>query len=133
MSRVAEAVAKKSSGQYNCAQAVACTYSDIIGLDEDTVRALTSAFGAGMGCGEGTCGALVGAGLVLGGCLKDRAKAMPAMRNLMTMFGTRNGATVCRALKGAGGGQPLRACNDCVADAAGFLETILAEAGRWQE
>lgn len=129
MSRVNEAVAKKSDGRYNCAQAVACTYSDALGLDEDTVRALTAGFGAGMGCGEGTCGALVGAGVVLSGCLKDRSQAMMAMKSLMQQFKARNGATVCRELKGAGTGQVLRACNDCVADAAEFLETILAQAG----
>lgn len=129
MSRVAEAVAKKTGGRYNCAQAVACTYSDVVGLDEETVGALAAGFGAGMGCGEGTCGALSGAGLVLGACLKDRAQAMMAMKSLMQQFKARNGATVCRELKGAGTGQVLRACNDCVADAAEFLETVLAQAG----
>lgn len=129
MGRVNEAVDKKNGGQYNCAQAVACTYSDVIGLDEGMVRALAAGCGAGMGCGEGTCGALIGAGMVLGACLQERAQAMMATKSLMQTFKARNGATVCRELKGAGTGQVLRACHDCVADAAEILETILADAG----
>ncbi len=35
-SRVKEAVNRKIDG-YNCAQAVACTYCDIAGMDEETM------------------------------------------------------------------------------------------------
>ena len=35
-SRVQEAVLKKQSG-YNCAQAVACTYCDLVGMDEENM------------------------------------------------------------------------------------------------
>ena len=55
---------KKQSG-CNCAQAVLCTYADIVGIDEETAMRLAAPFGAGMGNMEGTCGAIVGAGLVL--------------------------------------------------------------------
>lgn len=129
MSRKEEAIGRKVGGQYNCAQAVACTYCDYAGVDEETIRNLTAAFGAGMGTGEGTCGALVGAGVVLGGFHKDRAAAMAAMRTLIKTFGEKNGAVTCRELKGAGTGCPLRGCNDCVGDAAGILETLLTGAG----
>ncbi len=64
--RVSQAVEKKKSGRYNCAQSVACTYCDLAGLDEETMYAVAGAFGAGMGNMEGTCGALSGAGMVLG-------------------------------------------------------------------
>lgn len=129
MCRKAEAVAKKTSGRYNCAQAVACTYCDCAGVEEQVMANLTSAFGAGMGTGQGTCGAIVGAGVVLGGFHKERAAAMQAMKTLVKAFEARNGATVCRELKGSGTGNPLRACDDCVGDAAEFLESLLAEAG----
>ena len=59
------AVEKKQSG-CNCAQAVLCTYADLAGIDEATAMHLAAPFGAGMGNMEGTCGAIVGAGLVLG-------------------------------------------------------------------
>lgn len=116
----------KASGKFNCAQAVACTYSDFTGVEADALAAAAAAFGTGMGCLEGTCGAIVGAGLVLGFHHHgDRAKAMQAQRRVLTAFHERNGATVCKLLKGVGSGKPLRQCNDCVADAAEFLEAEL--------
>ena len=98
------------------------SYPELTGLDEETAMAATAAFGAGMGNMEGTCGALVGAGIVLGLHHKDKAKAMKAMRQIMTQFQAQNGATQCRLLKGVGTGRVLRECHDCVADAARLLE-----------
>ena len=46
---------------YNCAQAVACTYCDLVGVDEETMFKVTEGMGLGMGCMEGTCGAVSGA------------------------------------------------------------------------
>ena len=40
-----KAVAKKHSG-YNCAQAVACTFCEEAGLDDETMRNLMQGFGA---------------------------------------------------------------------------------------
>ena len=74
---------------------------------------------------EGTCGALVGAGLVLGLVNKDKVKSKKQMRLIMTRFQERNGATQCKLLKGVGTKVVLRACPDCVADAAEFLEEEL--------
>ena len=125
-SRIEEARARKSSGKYNCAQAVACSYASLTGLDEESLRNATNAYGTGMGNLEGTCGALVGAGAVIGLATGDRIKAMQAMKRIMGRFGERNSTVVCRHLKGVGTGKPLRDCNDCVADAAEFLEEELA-------
>lgn len=119
------AAEKKRCGSHNCAQAIICTYADQIGLDDATARNVGNAFAAGMGNMEGTCGALVGAGIVLGMATKDKAQSMKAMRQVMTQFQQRNGATQCRLLKGVGTKEPLRKCPDCVADAAEFLETQL--------
>ena len=113
------AVAKKQSG-YNCAQAVLCTYADIAGIDEETAMRLAAPFGAGMGNMEGTCGAITGAGLVLG--LTSEHPSTRQMRQIMNKFQERNGATQCKLLKGVGTGEVLRECSDCVADAVEFLE-----------
>ena len=113
------AVAKKQSG-CNCAQAVLCAYADIAGIDEETAMRLAAPFGAGMGNMEGTCGAITGAGLVLG--LVSKGPATKQMRQIMNKFQERNGATQCKLLKGVGTGKVLRECSDCVADAAEFLE-----------
>ncbi len=125
MDRIEEARGRKASGMFNCAQAVACSYCDVAGLDENAMAAATSAFGTGMGNMEGTCGALVGAGVVLGMKTCDRVKARSLMKVLMERFKENNGSTVCRELKGVGTGKPLRDCNDCVADAARFLQEVL--------
>ena len=146
------AAEKKRCGSHNCAQAILHTYADIAGIDEELAMNIANAFGAGMGNMEGTCGGLVGAGLVLGlvnkdkaankqeqsdACinsaereqarLKAKAKSMKQMRQIMTKFQERNGATQCKLLKGVGTKVVLRECPDCVADAAEFLEEQLKQ------
>ena len=49
------------------------------------------------------------------------------MRQMMTKFQQRNGATQCKLLKGVGTGKVLRECPLCVADASEFLEELLEE------
>ena len=142
------AAEKKRCGSHNCAQAILHTYADIAWIDEELAMNIANSFGAGMGNMEGTCGALVGAGLVLGLVNKDKAKSMKQMRQIMTKFQERNGATQCKLLKGRsseshqaclngrvvtdfdkvkgiGTKVVLRECPDCVADAAEFLEEQL--------
>ena len=123
--KIEEAAAKKKSGQYNCAQAIACTYCDYAGVDEETMRIIAQAFGVGMGTLDGTCGALVGAGIVLGLANKDKVKTVKDMREIMTAFKERNGTVTCKELKGRETGIILRECNDCVRDVAEFLESRL--------
>ena len=119
------AAEKKRCGSHNCTQAVVCTYYDYTGMDEETLRNVGNAFAAGMGNMEGTCGAIVGAGMVLRLATKDQAKSVKAMRQIMTQFQQRNGATQCKLLKGMGTGKILRECPLCVADAAELLEEQL--------
>jgi len=124
-SRKEEAVERKRSGKFNCAQSVLCSYCALTGLDEETSRNVANSFGGGMGCGEGTCGSLVGAGMVLGLVSKDRAAATKGMRNIISKFQERNHAIRCKELKGLETKVVLRECNDCVADACEFLEEEL--------
>ena len=121
------AAEKKRCNSHNCAQAVLHTYADVAGIDEETAMNIAGAFGGGMGNMEGTCGALVGAGIVLGLVNKDKVKSKKQMREIMTKFQERNGATQCKLLKGLGTGIVLRSCPDCVADASEFLEEQLSQ------
>lgn len=121
------AAEKKQSKQCNCAQAVITTYCDKCGLDEEMAMSAGRAFAVGMGNMEGTCGALIGAGVVLGYVHKDKAKCMQCMRQIMEKFQERNGATQCKLLKGRDTGKVLRECPLCVADAAEFLEEMIEE------
>ena len=125
--RAEEAAQKKQSGCYNCAQAVACTYCDLIGVDEETMRNLTQAFAVGMGTMEGSCGALTGAAMILGMKNKNPGKTMQDIRAMMTEFKNQNGSVICRELKGIGTGKILRECNDCVRDAALLLEKAMEQ------
>lgn len=124
-SRKGIAAEKKATGKCNCAQAVLTTYADLTGLDEDTAMCLADGFAAGMANMEGTCGALVGAGLVLGMANCDKRKTLRQMRELMAGFQERNNATQCRALKGVDTHVVLRQCPMCVSDACELLEGLL--------
>lgn len=119
------AAEKKASGKYNCTQAVLTTYPELTGLDEATAMSMTDGFAAGMTNMEGTCGALIGANLVLGLTNKDKRKTFKQMRNIMTKFQERNHATQCKLLKGIATHVVLRECPLCVADACEFLEDEL--------
>lgn len=124
-SRVEEAAAKKMCG-YNCAQAVACTYCDLAGIDEDTMKNITQGFAVGMGGSmEGTCGALIGATCVLGLINRNPQKTMKETRNMVQAFKEQNGTVVCKELKGIVDGKVRRECIDCVRDAACLLEANL--------
>ena len=134
-SLIKKAVEMKSSGKYNCAQAVACAFADSIGVDENTIYDVGNAFGRGMGAMEATCGALTGAGIIIGIASGDRVKSMQSMAEILRRFDQRNGATICKHLKGITidpqtgkmtPGKPLRACNLCVADSAEFLADAIS-------
>ena len=113
--RVEETILKHKKG-YNCAQAVACTYCDLVGVDEETMFRLTEALGLGMGGMEGTCGAVTGACVLAG-------------REIVRRFKEQNQSVVCKTLKGVETGEILRACPDCIKDAATILEQVLFEEG----
>lgn len=124
-SRKEIAAEKKATLKYNCAQAVLTTYSDLTGLDESTAMSIADGFAAGMTNMEGTCGALIGADMVLGLANKDKSKTMKQMREMMKKFEDRNHATQCRQLKGIDTHVVLRPCPLCVSDACEFLEEAL--------
>mgnify|MGYP002709102478 FL=1 len=124
-SKVKEAAQRKMCG-YNCAQAVACTYCEQAGLDEETAKNLTQGFAVGMGGSmEATCGAIIGAVNVLGMINKNPQKTMQSARRIISRFKEQNGTVICKELKGIADGVIKRECIDCVKDAALFLEDEL--------
>ena len=130
--RKEEAARKKRNG-LNCAQAVACTYCDYAGMDEETMANITQAFGAGMGTMEGTCGAISGACAVIGMVNSkngSKTKTMKDTREIVNAFLNQNKSITCKDLKGIETGVVLRSCEDCVRDAAELLEKTLAEKER---
>lgn len=116
------AVENKKCGKCNCAQAIICAYRDKAKISDDMAMKLGMGFAAGMGNAEGTCGALVGAGVVLGLVNDEKSKCMRDMRNIMEKFNNKNGAVSCRKLK-----ENSVQCDECVADVADLLDETLNE------
>lgn len=117
---------------YNCCQAIACTYCDLFGIDEDTAFKMTEGFGFGMGGAQSTCGAISGAIAVLGmknsvGTSNTTTKrdTYKKAAEIAKMFEAKNGATICKELKGIGGGKVLRSCPGCIQDAAEIVESFV--------
>lgn len=131
-SRIEQTIERHNKG-YNCAQAVACTYCDLLGVDEETMFQATEALGLGMGCMEGTCGAVSGACVLAGfkgssaNMKKPDSKASTYMlsKAIMTRFTDMNQSTRCKDLKGIETGKVLRSCQDCIRDAAKIAEEVL--------
>lgn len=135
MSEKAKKAVQNHQKGYNCAQAVACAFCKEAGVDEEIMFKLTEGHGLGMGGMEGTCGAVTGAVAVLGaknssGNLSQpnsKAATYKQSRELVRRFKEKNHATVCKELKGVETGTVLRACSDCVKDAAEILEDLIKE------
>lgn len=112
--RVARAVELKAG--CNCAQAVALAFADVLPLDEATLMKLAAGYGAGMGCMEATCGALVGA-VMAAGLMTDGQGTGRMARATLAGFQDRCGATICKDLKGIETGTVLCPCTECVRNA----------------
>ena len=105
MNRTEKALSYYSSG-FNCAQSVIATFSDLMGIDEETALRLSSGFGGGMGRMQGTCGAVTGAFMVIGylrGKYKqgdDEAKEITnhLIQEFAKEFAEEHGSINCKAL-----------------------------------
>ena len=109
----------KKSGECNCCQAVMRAYFPDIPL-----QFVSAGFAGGMGCMESTCGALIGACMVLGLCTQGNG-TVSLSRKLLQSFKEKCGATICGELKGIKTGKVLCACEDCVRNAVLSLEELL--------
>ena len=132
MDRVEKALENQKRG-YNCSQAVACAFCDLVGVDEGQMFALMEGFGLGCGDMQGTCGAISGAAAIIGMVtsskdpekLVTKQKTNKAVKQLSGQFREKNGSTICKELKGVETGKVLRSCPGCVKDAAFLLEAQL--------
>ena len=116
----------KATGQCNCCQAVTKVFADTVNVDEATLQKISAGFAAGMGCMEATCGALIGANMILG--LRTNGEGtVRQSRELLSKFKEKCGAVVCKDLKGVETGKVLCECADCVRNAVLALGEILGE------
>lgn len=117
---------------YNCAQAVACTFAEEVGMDEQTLFRITEGFGGGMGSHQATCGAVSGMAAIIGlltskGTVEAGTKAETYQRisSLVADFFAKNKSLVCRELLGEDDGIVLRSCDGCVEDAVLLVQKVL--------
>ena len=131
-SRVNETIRRHDKG-FNCAQSVACTYCDLVGMSEEDAFRAMEGFGLGMGCMEGTCGALSGAVMLAGlkgSCAdletpKSKGATYKVAARIVRDFKEKAGATACKDIKGVETGKMLYSCPDCIKTAAAIAEEIL--------
>ena len=133
-SRIKKTIELHDKG-YNCAQAVACAYCDLVGIDEKTALCATEAFGAGMGGMQATCGAVSGAVFLAGmknadgvvGAPKSKAKTYQLSKTIVEAFKEKNDTIICCELKARNPetGEAKRSCDGCIMDAAVIAETVL--------
>ena len=110
---------------HNCCQAVLLAFEDVLPYDKESLLMLGSTFGSGMGGMMGTCGALVGAEMVLG-ILSQKTSGMNGnSRRLFQAFEEKCGASRCIDLKGVLTGNLLCSCENCVRYAIELLEEAL--------
>lgn len=122
--RAEKAADFKTSGACNCCQAVAKAFADTVNVDEATLQKMSAGFAAGMGCMEATCGALVGANMILG--LRTNGEGtVRQSRELLANFREKCGAVTCKDLKGVGTGKVLCECDDCCRNAVLALGEVL--------
>jgi len=93
---------------YNCCQAVALTFSDVLGMSEEQIAALASGFGGGFGRMREVCGTVSGMTMVAGMIspatdLSDKsAKAAnyALVQEMANEFRQMNGSIICKELLG---------------------------------
>lgn len=123
MNRPENGAALKRS--HNCCQAVLLAFEDLLPYDKESLLTLGSTFGSGMGGMMGTCGALVGAEMVLG-ILSGQTRGMNgSSRQLFARFEEKCGASRCIDLKGVLTGHMLCSCEDCVRHAIEAVEEMI--------
>ncbi len=119
-----KAVYLKHNG-YNCAQAVMQVYKEYLNLTDSQINAIASGFGSGMGSMKATCGALVGANMVLGLLNNTDTKTKFISRDMSLEFIKRSKAISCEDLKGVKTHQVLTSCEDCICNAIDILNETL--------
>ena len=122
MSEKANKAVENHKSFYSCSASVLCAFADEAGMSEQEARAAAAPFAGGR---MGKCGAILAAEYVLSKRFPDSADEKLAA--FEKEFTDMNRSVICRELKGALTGSPLRSCRGCVTDAAEILERMCSE------
>lgn len=93
---------------YNCAQAVAMAFNDVMEMDVNMVARIAAPFGGGMGRMREVCGTVSGMTLVAGAIspsidpknMDERKANYALVQNFAAQFRAENGDIICRRLLG---------------------------------
>ncbi len=93
---------------YNCAQAVAMAFADLMKMDTYTAARLTSGFGGGMARMREVCGSVSGMAFVMSSLygygsadeVESKKRLYGEIQQLADEFKAQNGSVVCRELLG---------------------------------
>ena len=118
---------------FSCSQSVAVACADLVDVPKEILFKATESFGAGMGTGDGVCGALTGALLIAGlknstgnlAAPKSKASTMKISKAMLNSFREKSGALICRELKGVGTGKMICSCPDCIKHGVEVVEENL--------
>ena len=122
MSEKANKAVENHKSFYSCSASVLCAFADEAGMSEQEARAAAAPVAGGR---MGKCGAVLAAEYVLSKRFPDSADEKLAA--FEKEFTDMNRSVICRELKGALTGSPLRSCRGCVTDAAEILERMCSE------
>ena len=106
---------------HSCSESVLCAFADEAGLTESQASAAAKPFAGGR---MTKCGAVLAAQYVLA---RKFGEGSNKISEFEKKFIALNRSSVCRELKGALTGSPLRSCRGCVSDSAELLEALLCE------
>lgn len=134
---------------YNCSQAVAAAFCDLIGMDEKTVVRLVSGYGGGMGRMREVCGAFSGVVFIISALygydekqdFEGKKQLYSIIQELAGRFRKEHGTIVCRELLGLDKNSAVspvpekrteeffkkRPCPEIIYTAAKILEEYLKE------
>lgn len=132
---------------YNCSQAIAFAFADLLDVPEATLKAVFLPMGGGMGRLRQTCGGVSGAAMTAGLLFPayNKSEMYALVQEIARRFKERNGSYNCgELLTGAGVKADTcptadkrtpeyykkRPCPELVKDAADILEDICRERGR---
>ncbi|MBD5332869.1 MAG: C_GCAxxG_C_C family protein [Bacteroides sp.] len=122
--RLAKARELRASGM-NCSQCVVGAFDDIIDADIRPLMRAAHGFGSGIGATGHICGAVTGATMVLG-LVRDEARPVlyGEVADTAKEFEAREGALMCRDLKGVEGRKP---CLQLILDEVEMLHHRLCD------
>ena len=123
----------KKSG-YNCAQVVACAFSEDYDMDRQVMLRVSEAFGGGMAM-QSVCGAVTGMFMLSGLEKADgnvdkpatKAQTYKLAKRFQQEFTDKNGTLICKELKSKDGPKGIVDCETCILSAVEMYHNYLKE------